>query len=383
MFKCGLRLAAILGFLSVLTLSGSLPGVGLFASAQQDISAIVERVRPAVVEIVTDRGQGSGVIITSDGAILTAYHVVKGASRIEVRLSNGSSYRANVEKYDETYDRGGSDLALLRVSASGLPTVSLGDSDTVRVGHSIIVMGYPLGMGFLVGTGNISGTVDFGGGRTVFVIDAAVNPGNSGGPLLNDKGEVIGIVFGQADVPGIRVEGINFATPINTAKSRLGLGGLPGPSARMELIPAGSFQMGDSFSEGGSNERPVHTVTVSAFYMDQYEVTKALWDEVANWAAANGYDISAASGDGKAANHPVWNVSWYEAVKWANARSEREGLAPCYYTDGTQRTVYRTGSVNVPTEGVRWSGCGYRLPTEGGVGEGSAGRLCRTLLPVV
>ncbi len=84
-------------------------------------------------------------------------------------------------------------------------------------------MGYPLGMGFLVGTGNISGSVDFGGGRTVFVIDAAVNPGNSGGPLLNDEGDVIGVVFGRADVPGIRVEGINFATPINTAKRELRL----------------------------------------------------------------------------------------------------------------------------------------------------------------
>jgi formylglycine-generating enzyme required for sulfatase activity len=132
----------------------------------------------------------------------------------------------------------------------------------------------------------------------------------------------------------------------------------------MVLIPAGSFAMGDSFGEGSSSQRPVHTVTVSAFYMDKFEVTKALWDEVATWAAANGYDIKPADGAGKAGNHPVYNVSWYEVVKWANARSEREGLPPCYYTDGTQRTVYRTGSVNVPIEGVKWSGCGYRLPTE-------------------
>ncbi len=96
MLKRGLRLAAILGFLSVLILSGSFPGVGVIASAQQDISAIVERVRPAVVEIVTDKGQGSGFIITSDGAVLTAYHVVRGASSIEARLPNGSSYRATV-----------------------------------------------------------------------------------------------------------------------------------------------------------------------------------------------------------------------------------------------------------------------------------------------
>lgn len=136
------------------------------------------------------------------------------------------------------------------------------------------------------------------------------------------------------------------------------------PSVAMVLIPAGSFQMGDSFREGDSDERPVHTVTVSAFYMDKYEVAKAFWDEVANWAAANGYDIKAEDGSGKAGSHPVIDVTWYEAVKWANARSEREGLTPCYYTDGTQRTVYRTGRVNVPNDAVKWSGCGYRLPTE-------------------
>lgn len=134
--------------------------------------------------------------------------------------------------------------------------------------------------------------------------------------------------------------------------------------AGMVLIPAGSFQMGDSFNEGYPDERPVHTVFVSAFYMDKYEVTKGFWDEVASWAARNGYDIKPEDGSGKGSGHPVYYVTWYDAVKWANARSEKEGLTPCYYTDSSQRTVYRTGSVNVPIEGVKWSGCGYRLPTE-------------------
>jgi sulfatase modifying factor 1 len=138
----------------------------------------------------------------------------------------------------------------------------------------------------------------------------------------------------------------------------------PQPPLGMVLIPAGEFQMGDSFKEGNPDERPVHTVFVSAFYMDKYEVTKALWDEVASWAAANGYDIKPADGDGKAPDHPVYNVTWYEVVKWANARSEKEGLTPCYYTDGAQTTVYRTGNVNVRNDWVKWSGCGYRLPTE-------------------
>lgn len=136
------------------------------------------------------------------------------------------------------------------------------------------------------------------------------------------------------------------------------------PSAQIVLIPAGSFQMGDSFGEGDSDERPVHAVEVSAFYMDKYEVTKGFGDDVASWAARNGYDIKPEGGSGKGSGHPVYNVTWYEAVEWANARSEREGLVPCYYTDDTQETVYRTGSVDVRVEGVKWEGCGYRLPTE-------------------
>lgn len=136
------------------------------------------------------------------------------------------------------------------------------------------------------------------------------------------------------------------------------------PPEGMVLIPRGSFQMGDSLGDGYSDERPVHAVTVSAFYMDQYEVTKALWDEVASWAVANGYDLNPENGSGKGPDHPVYYVTWYEAVKWANARSEKEGLTPCYYTGPSQTAVYRDGIVNVANDSVKWSGCGYRLPTE-------------------
>jgi formylglycine-generating enzyme required for sulfatase activity len=133
----------------------------------------------------------------------------------------------------------------------------------------------------------------------------------------------------------------------------------------MVLIPAGSLQMGDSFNEGDSDERPVHTVTVSAFYMDVNDVTVGQWNAVATWASSHGYDLSSRSGsDNPGDQYPVVDVSWYEAVKWVNARSEKEGLTPCYYTDSSQSTVYRTGNVNVAIEGVKWSGCGYRLPTE-------------------
>ena len=126
----------------------------------------------------------------------------------------------------------------------------------------------------------------------------------------------------------------------------------------MALIPAGSFQMGDSFNEGVSEERPMHTVSVSAFYMDKYEVTRDLWDEVNTWAIAHGYGIS--TGLGKAANHPVHSVNWYDAVKWCNARSEKEGRVPAYYTDAALTQVYRTES---KATYARWD-AGFRLPTE-------------------
>lgn len=127
----------------------------------------------------------------------------------------------------------------------------------------------------------------------------------------------------------------------------------------MVLIPAGEFQMGDFFNEQEyPDELPVHTVFVSAFYMEKMEVTKALWDSVANWAAGNGYDINAASASAEGSNHPVHSVSWCKAVKWCNARSQKEGLTPCYTVGGN---VYKTGD-ELPL--CNFSANGYRLPTE-------------------
>ena len=129
------------------------------------------------------------------------------------------------------------------------------------------------------------------------------------------------------------------------------------------LIPAGSFQMRDAFGEGGSNGRPVHSVTVSAFFLQERETTKAEWDTVRTWALVNGFTFDS-PGDGKAANHPVHNVSWYDVVKWCNARSQKEGLAPCYYTNVARTQVYKSGQVDVTNDQVSWTANGYRLPTE-------------------
>ncbi len=139
--------------------------------------------------------------------------------------------------------------------------------------------------------------------------------------------------------------------------------GVPIP-AGMALIPAGVFTMGATTNMGHesySGETPQHSVYVSAFYMDKYEVTKALWDEVVLWNGGNGYAYQSGSGLGKAANHPVHKVSWDDAVKWCNARSQKEGLSPCYYTDAGLTTICKTGQVAAY---VKWNANGYRLPTE-------------------
>jgi formylglycine-generating enzyme required for sulfatase activity len=126
--------------------------------------------------------------------------------------------------------------------------------------------------------------------------------------------------------------------------------------AELALIPAGSFTMGSTSGDADQISPPV-TVNVSAFYMGKNEVTKDLWVEVRNWATTNGYtDIAA--GAGKASNHPIQTVSWWDVIKWCNARSEKEGLTPCYTIGGE---VMKTGTT-IPA--VNWTANGYRLPTE-------------------
>lgn len=136
------------------------------------------------------------------------------------------------------------------------------------------------------------------------------------------------------------------------------------PPSGMALIPAGAFTMGNSIVADTDiiDATPVST-TVSAFYMDVNEVTLSQWQSVYYWATNNGYSFSH-TGAGKAANHPVQMVDWYDAVKWCNARSEQAGKTPVYYTNDAQTTIYKTGNVNVTNAQVKWSANGYRLPTE-------------------
>jgi formylglycine-generating enzyme required for sulfatase activity len=128
----------------------------------------------------------------------------------------------------------------------------------------------------------------------------------------------------------------------------------------MVLIPAGAFTMGDTTDGNQDGDAVPISVTVSAFYMDVNLVSYSQWQTVYNWATSHGYGFDYA-GAGKAANHPVQTVDWYDVVKWSNARSQQAGLTPVYYMDAGLTQVYTNGEVTVY---VNWAATGYRLPTE-------------------
>lgn len=193
------------------------------------IKSVVEQCANSVVEIQTESvtngsnpfqqyvssGAGSGVILTQDGYIVTNHHVIEDANSITVRTRSGDEYNASLVGFDEQ-----SDLAVLKIDATGLTPAVLGDSTTLEVGDLAIAIGNPLGeLGGSVTSGIISAldremTID-GQTMTLLQTDAAVNPGNSGGGLFNANGDLIGIV--NAKSSGENVEGIGFAIPISTA----------------------------------------------------------------------------------------------------------------------------------------------------------------------
>ena len=165
--------------------------------------------------IEQQQGQGSGFITRSDGVLLTNAHVVEGASEVTVTLPDGRSFNGKVLGSDPL-----TDVAVVKVVASKLPVAPLGDSTRVRPGEVAIAIGNPLGLDNTVTAGIISAiqrTNAVGEGQRVPYIqtDAAVNPGNSGGPLINDRGQVIGINTAIRQAPGA---GLSFAIPINVAR---------------------------------------------------------------------------------------------------------------------------------------------------------------------
>ena len=202
------------------------------ASSADGLVGVINAITPSVVEITTEQmvttsygfwggqqvvsGAGSGVIFTADGYIITNAHVVEGAQQITVKLNDGTTYNATPVGSDSQ-----SDIAVIKIDATGLTPAVLGDSDTIAIGETAIAVGNPSNLGVTSTDGIISAlnrsvTVE---GNTMNLIQtsAAISPGNSGGGLFNSKGELIGIV--NAKNADENAEGLGFAIPINTAKA--------------------------------------------------------------------------------------------------------------------------------------------------------------------
>ena len=163
---------------------------------------------------------GSGFIITEDGYVVTNYHVVSGASSVEVTLYNGDTYDATVIGGDSDYD-----VAVLKIEATGLQPVTLGESADVNVGDTVLAIGNPLGeLTFSMSQGIVSScdraiNVD-GTPFNMIQVDCSINPGNSGGPLVNLYGEVVGIVSAKySSYSDTSVEGLGFAIPISDVQA--------------------------------------------------------------------------------------------------------------------------------------------------------------------
>ncbi|MFA6261412.1 MAG: trypsin-like peptidase domain-containing protein [Bacteroidia bacterium] len=180
-------------------------------------SEMISTLTKSVVTIQHDEGHGSGYIISKDGYLITNYHVIKGKEKVNVMLDQNITLNADVIRWDEQYD-----IALLKLSGAGFKATYLGNSDSTSVGEEVFCIGTPedISLGQSVSKGIVSGRRKFED-RIYLQTDVSINSGNSGGPLINDRGEVIGMV--TMKLVGKGIEGIGFCIPSNTIREVLQL----------------------------------------------------------------------------------------------------------------------------------------------------------------
>ena len=182
-----------------------------------DFVAVVQKVKPSVVTIQTDRGAGSGWIIREDGIVVTNNHVIAGARTITITMDDERNFTAVDVRGDAL-----TDLAVVTIDAQNLPAADIGDCSLLEVGEPVAAIGNALGLGIRMTGGWISRlgvSIPISPGQTLddlIETDAAINPGNSGGPLVNMAGEVIGIT--SVKISQVGVEGLGYAISMTTAK---------------------------------------------------------------------------------------------------------------------------------------------------------------------
>jgi S1-C subfamily serine protease len=240
-----------------------------YDAEEQNNIAVYKKALPSVVNItstamgfdffygpVPQQGMGSGFVIDGEGHILTNFHVVEGARKLEVTTSDKKRYTAQVVGTDPIHD-----LAVIQIPTKAVPQAAIGDSKGLVVGQKVYAIGNPFGLSGTMTRGIISSIRSLKGQRgfidEAIQTDAAINPGNSGGPLLNAQGQVIGInsmiLTGGAE----QSAGIGFAIPINTAKAVLDdlvrLGRVRRPEIGVRTVPIGpdlAEQMGLAADSG-------------------------------------------------------------------------------------------------------------------------------------
>ncbi len=216
-----LAVICLFGLVSCKPKAGTAPGLepgrpqksGGQAASMRTPAEIAARSTPSVVSVRTEQSLGTGFVVSNDGLVATNLHVVAGNSKITITLADHREFQV-VEIWNGDRQR---DLVIMRIEAQKLPVVSLGDSSAIHPGDSVVAIGHPLGLEDTVSNGLVSAIRKVDDDLTVLQISAPIAPGSSGGPIFNDRGEVIGV----ATAIMLGGQNINFGVPIMYLKDLL------------------------------------------------------------------------------------------------------------------------------------------------------------------